>query len=163
MSVHSVTFSPIGIIHSPFIERAGTPIQPARAEGVEGQVVVRDEYAEGLADLELFERIWLVYWFDRAGEVKLKARPFLDDNERGIFAIRGPNRPNPIGISPVRLLKVEGSTLHVADIDILDGTPLLDIKPYAPQFDCFPDARAGWLDRAEHSGHSGTADDRFSD
>ena len=150
---------PIGVIHSPFTEARGTPIQAAFADGAEGTVEVSEAFAEGLKDLDGFERIWLVYWFDRAGEARLRVRPFLDDRERGLFATRAPCRPNPIGMSAVRLLRVEGRTLYVADIDVLDGTPLVDIKPYAPRFDCYDVSRCGWLDRA---GRSRTvADDRF--
>lgn len=138
---------PIGIIHSPFQQATGTPIQPRAAEGVEGAVEVFSEYVAGLKDLEGFERIWLLYWFDRARFEKcaLRIKPYLDDTRRGLFATRAPARPNPIGISPVRLLEVRGNLLRVRDVDILDGTPLLDIKPYFPQFDCFKVARSGWL------------------
>ena len=150
---------PIGIIHSPFTQSAGTPIQPAVAGGAEGRVEVFSEYSPGLKDLEGFERIWLVFWFDRSAEYKLLVRPYLDTTERGLFATRAPCRPNPIGISPVRLLGVEGNILRIADVDILDGTPLLDIKPYAPRFDVFKDARSGWLEAA---GPGGAADNRFT-
>jgi len=145
MSEHTMTIRPIGVIRTPFRQAAGTPIQPAAAAGAEGSVEIFPQYAAGLKDLDGFERVWLVYWFDRAGPPRLAVRPFLDDVERGLFATRAPSRPNPIGISPVRLLAVEGAVLRVAEVDVLDGTPLLDIKPYAPQFDCFPAARAGWL------------------
>jgi len=150
---------PIGVIHSPFTEARGTPIQPAFADGAEGTVDVAEPLAEGLKDLDGFERIWLLYWFDRAAPARLTVTPFRDTEARGVFATRAPCRPNPIGMSAVRLLRVEGHTLHVADIDVLDGTPLLDIKPYAPQFDCYDVSRSGWLGRA---GRGRTlADDRF--
>jgi len=150
---------PIGIIHSPFTQSAGMPIQPAVAGGAEGRVEVFPEYSPGLKDLEGFERIWLVYWFDRSADYKLLVRPYLDPAERGLFATRAPSRPNPIGISPVRLLGVEGNIIRIGDVDILDGTPLLDIKPYSPRFDVFKGARSGWLDAA---GPGGAADDRFA-
>ncbi|MHC4983323.1 MAG: tRNA (N6-threonylcarbamoyladenosine(37)-N6)-methyltransferase TrmO [Planctomycetota bacterium] len=137
----------IGVIHSPFAEPSQAPIQAAMAAGSRGTVEVSEEYAPGLKDLEGFERIWLLYWFDRAGGARLKVKPYLDVAERGLFACRAPCRPNPIGISPVRLVRIERNILHVEELDILDGTPLLDIKPYVPQFDCFPAARSGWLDR----------------
>jgi len=149
----------IGVIHTPHIKSAGTPIQPVLAEGFEGTVEVLPQYADGLKDLEGFERIWLVFWCDRAGPVSMTVRPFLDNVERGLFATRAPSRPNPIGISAVRLLAVEGNMLRVADVDILDGTPLLDIKPYASRFDNFDVTRSGWLDNTA-SGRD-VADDRF--
>ncbi len=150
---------PIGIIHSPFKEAKGTPIQPAAAAGAEGSVELDAEYAESLADVDGFERIWLIYWFDRAAPYRAKVVPFLDDVERGLFATRAPSRPNPIGMSAVRLDRIEGRTLHIRDVDILDGTPLLDIKPYASRFDRFDVKRCGWMDSATRA--PGIADDRF--
>ena len=138
---------PIGVIRTPFKVPAGTPIQPVFAEGAEGTVEVFDKYAEGLKDLDGFDRIWLVYWFDRVSQVNLTVKPFLDTVERGLFATRAPCRANPIGMSCVRLLKIEKNVLHVADVDILDGTPLVDIKPYSPRFDHYPAERSGWLDK----------------
>jgi tRNA-Thr(GGU) m(6)t(6)A37 methyltransferase TsaA len=145
-----VQLKTIGVIHSPFQQATGTPIQVLAAEGIEGTVEVFPEFVAGLQDLEGFERIWLVYWFDRAADdCSLTVRPYLDqEHPRGVFATRAPVRPNPIGISPVRLLEVEGHVLRVSDVDILDGTPLLDIKPYASQFDSFQVERAGWLQDA---------------
>jgi tRNA-Thr(GGU) m(6)t(6)A37 methyltransferase TsaA len=150
---------PIGIIHSAFEHPAGTPIQPAFAKGAEGIVEVFDEYEEGLKDLDGFERIWLVYWFDRCRGHSLTVIPYMDREQRGLFATRAPARPNPIGISPVRLERIERNTIHVSQIDILDGTPLLDIKPYSPKFDCFEVSRNGWLEDADHGHHK--ADKRF--
>ncbi len=155
---------PIGIIHSPFAEAKGTPIQPRAAEGVEGTVEVFEPFVAGLKDLDGFERIWLLYWFDRVAGPRMTVTPFLDDEPRGLFATRAPCRPNPIGMSPVRLLRIEGNVLHVADVDVLDSTPLLDIKPYAPQLDCFDVARCGWLDAATRRRRieEMRADDRFA-
>ncbi len=150
----------IGVVHSPFAQPAGVPIQPRYAQGVEGTVEVFQPFAEGLRDLDGFDRIWLVYWLDRAPPARLSVRPFKDDVERGLFATRAPCRPNPIGLSAVRLLAVHGAILHVRDLDVLDGTPLLDIKPYVPEFDCYEVRRIGWLGRA---GGRTTADDRFRD
>jgi tRNA (adenine37-N6)-methyltransferase len=152
----------IGTIHTSFRKADGTPVQPVMAAGTDGVVEVFPEYLGALADLAGFERVWLVYWFHRATDAKLRVRPFLDDAERGLFATRAPCRPNPIGISSVRLVAVESTGLRVAEVDVLDGTPLLDIKPYVPRFDSFPEARAGWLDRVEVQRREGVrADSRF--
>jgi tRNA-Thr(GGU) m(6)t(6)A37 methyltransferase TsaA len=136
----------IGTVHSPFREAAGTPIQSAMAQGVEGSVEVFPEFVPGLQDLEGFERIWLVYWFDRATPAQLAVKPFLDQQEHGVFATRSPCRPNPIGLSCVRLVGIDGGRLRIVGVDILDGTPLVDIKPYVPVFDCFETRRVGWLE-----------------
>jgi tRNA-Thr(GGU) m(6)t(6)A37 methyltransferase TsaA len=153
------TVKPIGVIHSPFVRSEGAPIQPALAEGAEGTVLVDPDYADGLRDLDGFERIWLIYWCDRAGPAKLIVTPYLDRHPHGVFATRAPARPNPIGISAVRLLRIEQNVLRVADVDILDGTPLIDIKPYVSRFDSFATQRNGWLDYA--AGDRTTADGRF--
>jgi tRNA-Thr(GGU) m(6)t(6)A37 methyltransferase TsaA len=149
----------IGIIHTPHREQAGAPIQPAFAEGARGTVTVLDPYVQALADLAGFERIWLLYLFDRSEAWRSHVVPYRDKVERGLFATRAPARPNPIGLSVVRLLSVEGGTLHVQDVDMLDGTPLLDIKPYVPAFDAYPDSRAGWLD--VNASDRRVADNRF--
>ncbi len=152
-------FEPIGIIHSPFEQAAGTPIQPALANGAEDRVEIFPEYKAGLKDLEGFERIWLIYYFDRVIEMKLTVKPFMDEQQRGLFATRAPCRPNPVGISSVKLIRIQDCTLHVADIDILDRTPLLDIKPYIPKFDSFDVKRIGWLSGDFPAAK--LADDRF--
>ncbi len=127
-----IKYKPIGIIHSPFKEPKGTPIQPSGAKGINGTVEIFLEYAQGIKDLEGFSHIILIYHFHLSKKSSLKVKPYLDDEVHGVFAMRGPSRPNPIGISAVRLLRVEGTTLHIQDVDIVDGTPLLDIKPYVP-------------------------------
>lgn len=153
-------FIPIGVIRSPFAEARGTPIQPSAAEGVRGEVEIFPDFLAGLKDLDGFERIWLVYWFDRAVQPpSLIVRPYLDPTDHGVFATRAPARPNPIGISAVRLLEVRGNRLSVCDLDVLDGTPLLDVKPYVPQFDCFPTSRSGWV--ADRLVDQAVADNRF--
>lgn len=154
-----MTLTPIGSIHSPFTLAAGMPIQPVFAEGTDGTVDVLPQYAEGLQDLEGFDRLWLVYWFHKAPPGPLRVIPFRDTTERGVFATRAPCRPSPIGLSCVRLLGIEGNTLRVGGVDMLDGTPLLDIKPYVPDFDSFPNAKAGWLDERRVSRTH--ADERF--
>ena len=151
---------PIGLIRSPFHEARGTPIQPPMAADVEGSVELFEEYAAGLKDLDGFDRIWLVYWFDRTEWLgDLVVTPFLDAIPRGLFATRAPSRPNRIGLSSVRLVSVEGNRLNVRGLDVLDRTPLLDIKPYVARFDCFVSARAGWLDTA--TSDRTVADGRF--
>ena len=141
-----IVFKPIGIINSPFKEPKGTPIQPAAARDIEGTVEVFPEYIEGLQDIEGFSHITLLFYFHLSAKPALKRKPFMEDKEHGIFAIRAPNRPNPIGISTVRLVDVERNILHIKDIDIVDGTPLLDIKPYVPEFDKYETVKIGWLE-----------------
>jgi len=155
----TVAFRRIGTVRTPFQTADGTPIQPVFGEGVEGEVEVDEAFAGGLADLDGFERIWLVYALDRAEPGGLLVVPYRDVTARGVFATRSPSRPNPIGISAVRLLGREGAKLRVADLDILDGTPLVDIKPYVPAFDAYPGVRAGWFD--QRTDGRTLADDRF--
>jgi tRNA-Thr(GGU) m(6)t(6)A37 methyltransferase TsaA len=150
---------PIGVILTPFKQAKGTPIQTSVARGVEGTVELFPEFEPGLKDLEEFDRIWLIYQFDRASAPRLMVQPYLDSCEHGIFATRAPARPNKIGMSPVRLLRIEGRRLHIADVDMLDGTPLLDIKPYVPTFDEFPVTRVGWYKDRPAAG--AVADNRF--
>jgi tRNA (adenine37-N6)-methyltransferase len=154
-----VTMEPIGVIETPFREVAGTPIQPARAGGARGKVRIDPRFHDGLKDLAGIERIWLIYCFHKRRGSSLVVTPFLDSQQRGVFATRAPARPCPIGMSAVRLLSVEGGVLEVADVDMIDGTPLLDIKPYVPEFDCYPSSRAGWFD--ESKSRRRVADDRF--
>jgi len=156
-----LVYKPIGIIYSPFKEPRGTPIQPAGAKGVKGRVEVFPEYAEGLKDIEGFSHIILIYHFHRVKGYKLRVKPFMDDNFHGVFATRAPARPNPIGISVVKLLKVEGNILYVEDLDIVDGTPLLDIKPYVPEFDKREGIKIGWLEKNVHKLSQSRDDERF--
>jgi len=144
--ITEITFKPIGVIHSQYKKATGTPIQPCRAYESHGYVAVREEFAAGLADLAGFDRVWLIYWFHRAAAAKLSVIPYRDKIERGLFATRAPARPNAIGMSCVRLLDVSGNILRIAGVDILDGTPLLDLKPYVPAYDNYPVERCGWLD-----------------
>jgi tRNA-Thr(GGU) m(6)t(6)A37 methyltransferase TsaA len=135
----------IGTIYSPFTEVSGTPIQPTRSQAI-GQVSVFPEYAEGLADLEGFSHIILLYAFHRACGYELKIKSFLDDAEHGLFSTRYPCRPNPIGLSVVRLMMVNKNILDIEGVDVIDGTPLLDIKPYVPDFDIRSGVRSGWYE-----------------
>lgn len=157
----SMDYRPIGIIHSPFTEPRGMPIQPAGARGVAGTVEVFDEFRDGLADLDGFSHVILLYHFHRSEGFSLSVVPFLDAQARGVFATRAPRRPNPIGLSVVKLCAVEGGVLHIENVDVLDGTPLLDIKPYVPQFDAAEDVRTGWLEAAGEGAKEKRSDDRF--
>ena len=140
---------PIGIIHSPHREANGTPIQPRWAEHVEGTVGVFAEFAAGLRNLDGFDRVWLIYWFDQARAPQLQVIPYRDSQPRGVFSTRAPCRPNPIGLSVVKLVRREGNVLHLDGVDVLDGTPLLDIKPYTAKFDKIETARNGWQDEVD--------------
>lgn len=156
-----IEYRPIGKIHSPFTRIEGMPIQPAGAAFVRGSVEVFPEYAQGLKDLEGFSHVILLYHFHQVTEAKLIVTPFLDTEPRGVFATRAPRRPNPIGISVVKLLGVQRCILKVENVDILDGTPLLDIKPYVPEFDNYPADRVGWLENAKRAVRDKRADLRF--
>jgi tRNA-Thr(GGU) m(6)t(6)A37 methyltransferase TsaA len=145
--MNSVTYKPVGVIHTPFAQPKGTPIQPTAAKDVEGWIEVYEEYAGGLKDLDGFSHITLLFHFHLSKDTSLRVIPYMDSVERGVFATRAPRRPNAIGISTVRLLRVEKNILHIRDVDIVDGAPLLDIKPYVPRFDLREDIRAGWLEK----------------
>lgn len=134
---------PIGIIHSPLTVKSQTSIQASRSQA-KGVVEIYPEYMQGLQDLEGFSHIFLLYVFHESSGYSLLVKPFLDDQLRGLFATRYPARPNPIGLSVVRLITRQGPTLEVEGLDMLDGTPLLDIKPYVPDFDIRTDTRTGW-------------------
>jgi len=156
-----IKYEPIGVIHSPFKSTQGMPIQPAGAEGITGTVEVFDRFAEGLKDLDGFSHVILIYHLHRSSGFKLLTVPFMDTVKRGVFATRAPHRPNPIGLSVINLIKIEGAVLHVRNIDILDGTPLLDIKPYVPDFDHHQVARFGWLEQARGRVRKERSDNRF--
>lgn len=142
-----IVYKPIGIIHTPFKHPKGTPIQPISAEGVKGYVEVFPEYTQGLKDLEGFSHIILIYHFHLIKSFSLIVKPYMDNELRGIFATRAPCRPNPIGISVVRLISIENNIIHIQDVDIVDRTPLLDIKPYVPAFDIRRVNKIGWLEK----------------
>ena len=161
MAKDEITFQPIGIIHSPHQKLAGMPIQPAAATGVKGTVVLDPSFQEGLKDLEGFSHVILVYYFHQAKSLNLLVKPFLDDVKHGVFATRAPRRPNGIGISVVKLVAIEGNILEVENLDILEGTPLLDIKPYVPDFDEQEEVRIGWLESSRGKINRKMSDDRF--
>ena len=157
----TIKFEPIGIIYTPFTDLEGMPIQPAGAAGVKGTVEVFEAYRAGLKDLDGFSHIILLYHFHRIRGFKLQVVPFMDTQSRGLFATRAPRRPNPIGLSVVQLDRIEAGVLHIRNVDVLDGTPLLDIKPYVPAFDHQTDTRTGWLEQAGSTVSQRRSDERF--
>jgi tRNA-Thr(GGU) m(6)t(6)A37 methyltransferase TsaA len=159
----AITFTPIGIVRTPFATQAGMPIQTVAARGVRGRIELEPAFAAGLADLDGFTHLHLITHLHRTGAASLRVIPYLDTSERGVFATRSPKRPNPIGLSLVRLVGIEGAVLHVEELDLLDGTPLLDIKPYVPPFDDRPDARYGWFEQRAQHVHTVRADARFAE
>ncbi len=161
MKTENFTFSTIGIINSPFDEPVNMPIQSVSAAGVSGTVEIYDEFVSGLKDIEGFSHIILLYAFHRSDGYKLQVKPFLEDVVHGVFAVRAPNRPNPIGFSIVKLIKKDKNILHIENIDVLNGTPLLDIKPYVPEFDCFNDAASGWVTNHREKISKKKSDERF--
>ncbi|HNB02903.1 MAG TPA: tRNA (N6-threonylcarbamoyladenosine(37)-N6)-methyltransferase TrmO [Methanoregulaceae archaeon] len=155
------TYTPIGIVHSPFSDLAGMPIQPSGAKGIKGTIEIRQEFIAGLRDVEEFSHLILIYAFHRCQGYSLEVTPFLDPRSHGVFATRAPKRPNAIGLSIVQLTGIKGTILAIEDVDILDGTPLLDIKPYVPAFDSYSNAKAGWLDGVSHHAAFVRSDERF--
>jgi len=145
------SYKPIGLIHSEHTVAEKTPIQPVYAQGCQGSVELFPEFSAGLKDLEGFSHIYLIYHFHQSRQVKLIVQPYLQDVDRGIFATRAPYRPNPIGVSVVELLGIEGNILHLDNVDILDGTPLLDIKPYTTKFDLHDVKKNGWHDEVDEN------------
>ncbi|MFZ0531725.1 MAG: tRNA (N6-threonylcarbamoyladenosine(37)-N6)-methyltransferase TrmO [Anaerolineales bacterium] len=156
-----ILYTPIGTIHSPFHELSEMPIQPSSESSAPGMVDLLPEFTQGLKDLGGFSHIILIYHLHQSHRHKLTVTPFLDSIPHGIFATRAPHRPNPIGISVVRLLRIEHSTLFVECLDVLDGTPLLDIKPYVPEFDSPPEFRLGWLEGVQGKVRTTRSDNRF--
>jgi len=142
-----IIYKPIGVIHSPFKKPSGTPIQPSAGKNIKGTVEIFPEYVKGLKDLEGFSHIILIFHFHLVDKKSLIVKPFMDDKTHGIFSIRGPSRPNPIGFSIVRLANIKDNILYIRDLDILDGTPLLDIKPYVGVFDQRTKIKIGWLEK----------------
>jgi len=159
--MEKIIYQPIGIVNSPFNETVDTPIQPSSAIGYKGTLEIFPEFVDGLKDLEGFSHLIIVYHFHLSKGYKLHVKPFLDDEERGVFATRAPKRPNGIGISLVKLIKIEGSTLYIENIDALNGTPILDIKPYVPDFFEALDIEIGWLSKYKGSIPNMRPDNRF--
>jgi tRNA-Thr(GGU) m(6)t(6)A37 methyltransferase TsaA len=159
--MEDIVFKPIGYVKSPHINAKGSPIQSSVAKGHKGTVVVYEEYKDGLKDLEGFSHIILLYHFHLIKDVKLFAIPFMDNVARGIFAIRSPARPNPIGLSVLEIESIEGNLINVKNIDVLNNTPVIDIKPYVPQFDSVFDAKIGWMESKISSAKDKRDDGRF--
>ena len=157
-----LTYHPIGIVHSPFTSVDAMPIQPVSETSGQGAVEIFPEFATGLKDLDGFSYVILLYHFHKQHGGTLTVTPFLDSVPHGVFATRAPSRPNPIGLSIVKLISIKGSELFVEQLDILDGTPVLDIKPYVPEFDCRPDARIGWFERVKGEVSGKLSDNRFT-
>jgi len=156
-----IAYRPIGVIRTPFQDIEDMPIQAVAAKGFTATVELKPEFAAGLKDLAGFSHILLIYHFHLSKGYSLELVPFLDDKLRGVFSTRAPRRPNPIGISVVRLLKIEGSVLHIEGVDMIDGTPVLDIKPYVPDLDAIAADRIGWLANKVRNVHKTKADQRF--
>lgn len=146
----TIKYNPIGIIHTPFIDIEGMPVQPSGSRKAKGYIELKEEFVPGLFDLEGFSHITLIYHFHLVTSYKLYVVPFIDDNAHGIFATRAPLRPNPIGLSTVKILKIETNRIEIEDVDMVDGTPLLDIKPFYPKYDNRSDVKFGWLEAKEH-------------
>ncbi len=151
----------IGTIYSPFKTVEGVPIQPLGAEGIEGKIEIFHEYVDGLKDLGEFSHIILIYQFHLVKSKKLIVKPFMDDEYHGVFATRASSRPNPIGVSIVRLINIEGNIIYIKDVDIINETPLFDIKPYVPEFDIRKVERIGWLEKNIHKLPDAKDDGRF--
>jgi len=156
-----VIYKPIGIIHSPFNRLEEMPIQPTGDVSGSGIVEIFSEFVNGLKDLEGFSYIYLLYHFHKMHQSNLTVTPFLDREARGIFATRAPSRPNPIGLSLVDLVRIENNLIYVERVDVLNETPLLDIKPYVPEFEHIDDVRVGWLEQVKGQVRTQRSDARF--
>jgi len=157
-----IVYTPIGLVFSPFKKPQDVPIQSSAAKGVKGHIEVNKDFEDSLKDLEGFSHLILLYHFHLAKPYSLLVKPFLDKKPHGLFSTRAPSRPNPIGISIVRLDKIEKNILHIQDVDIVNKTPLLDIKPYVPAFDQRETKKIGWLEKNITKLYSTKDDGRFS-
>lgn len=158
-----IKFEAIGVIQTSYKTLENMPIQPMGAKGVKASVVLNPDLVDGLLDLEEFSHVTLIYFLHKVQDYKLRVIPFMDTEEHGIFATRSPRRPNAIGISTVKLISIEGNILHIEDADVLDGTPLLDIKPFFGRFDNRENVKSGWLDRKwDHKHENLKSDERFN-
>lgn len=160
--MQTMKVEPIGVIRTPFTSLEDMPIQPGGGRDVQGELIIKPQYCEGLADLDGFSHLYLIYLFHQAADTKMSVVPFLDDRPRGVFATRAPVRPNHIGLSVVELVQVTGCRVKVRNIDVLDDTPLLDIKPYIELFDGVAESRSGWMEAVEEEVEAKRSDVRFS-
>ncbi len=160
-NINSITYKPIGIVRSPKKATKGMPIQSIAAEHIKGTLEIFPEFVEGLTDLDGFSHLTVICHFHLSKKGKLIVKPYMDDNMHGVFATHSPNHPNPIGISIVKLDKIEDNILYISDLDMLDGTPVLDIKPYVPQFDKRENVKIGWLENNIYKLRKARDDDRF--
>ena len=158
---NQILVRPIGIIHSPHKDIEGVPIQPNSAKGIKGEIEIYNEFKDGLKDLERFSHIYLLYHFHKSTDFSLLVKPFLDVKMHGVFATRAPKRPNGIGISVLKLISIIDNRITVENVDILDGTPVLDIKPYVSKFDLVENEKSGWLENNIHRSDTKRSDDRF--
>jgi probable methyltransferase, YaeB/AF_0241 family len=158
----TITYRAIGTLHSPHGSTTGMPIQPTGARGINGHITIFPEFAAGLKDLDGFSHVIILYHLHRVHGHDLLVKPFLDTQTHGIFSTRSPKRPNPIGLSVLELRGVQGARVLLSNVDILDGTPVLDIKPYVPGFDVWPAERTGWFEGKVENATTCKADDRFA-
>ena len=156
-----IIFDPIGRVYSPFTDLAGMPIQPSGARDIEGHIELREGLEEGLCDLDGFSHAYIFYHFHKNEGYSLKVTPFMDNEPRGVFSTRAPRRPSMLGVSVVEIVKVEGNKMYIKGVDVLNGTPLLDIKPYVEKFDAISGTRSGWLTGNAEKSETLRADDRF--
>ncbi len=156
-----IKYKPIGIVHSPYKKPKGTPIQPLAATGVKATVEIFPEFVEGLTDLDGFSHIFILYHCHLVGKPSLKVQPYMDNDAHGVFSTRAPSRPNAIGLSVVRLVSVKKNLLYIQDVDILNGTPVLDIKPFVPEFDMREVKKIGWLEKNVNKLPESKDDGRF--
>jgi tRNA (adenine37-N6)-methyltransferase len=157
----TIEFTSIGTIHSPFTTLVGMPIQPSAAVGIQGFIELNKKLESALMDLDGFSHLYLIYYFHLSKTFKLKVKPFLEDQPHGLFSTRAPNRPNQIGLSVVKLISIKKNILYIENVDIIDGTPLLDIKPYVKQMEPTQNLRIGWLEKHTALVNSKKSDKRF--
>jgi len=161
MHEESIIYQPIGIIYTPFSSLQDMPIQPSSARNLRGELVLHPQFTAGLTDLDGFSHIYLIYHFHKTNGYELIVKPFLDDQPHGVFATRAPKRPNPIGMSIMQLISIEENVLTLENVDILSGTPILDIKPYVPAFDKHDHVKVGWLTGKDEQAKIKRSDERF--
>ena len=162
MSDETIIYKPIGIIYTPYQRIQDMPIQPGGASHVRGKLVINPKFSAGIADLDGFSHVYLIYHFHQVQDYEMIVTPFLDEKPHGIFATRAPKRPNPIGLSIVKLVSIEENVLIIDNVDMLDGTPILDIKPYVPAFDQQNHIRVGWLTGRDDDVKTKRSDERFA-